>query len=294
MAFTAIASKELAKTGVQIPEIGLGTWQYKGGVEPLRTGIALGATFIDTAESYGTEEVVGEAIQGIRQQIFLATKVSPRHFRRSDVIAAAENSLTRLRTDYIDLYQLHWPNYTIPIAETMSAMEELVQMGKVRYIGVSNFSVRELIQAQTALSKNRIVSNQVRYSLVDRTIEHRLLPYCEMNQITVIAYSPLALGLPNIQQYDTNDVLQQVAQAAGKSPAQVALNWCISHMPVIAIPKADRMEHVRDNCGASGWQLDPAQMQELNAGMRFRRRTPPEAFARRTARRVLQHFGECV
>jgi diketogulonate reductase-like aldo/keto reductase len=286
-----IDSKELAKTGVQIPEIGLGTWQYKGGVEPLRTGIGLGAAFIDTAESYGTEEVVGEAIQGIRQRIFLATKVSPRHFRRQAVLTAAENSLKRLRTDYIDLYQLHWPNYTVPIAETMGAMEELVQMGKVRYIGVSNFSASELTQAQKALSKNRIVSNQVRYSLVDRTIERRLLPYCEMNQITMIGFSPLALGLPNIQRHDTENVLSRVAQAAGKSPAQIALNWCVSHAPVVTIPKADRVEHVRDNCGASGWRLEPRHLQALNEGIRFRRRSIPEAFARRAARRVLQHLG---
>src|SRR5271169_5773310 len=107
--------RSLAATGVTLPAIGLGTWQYSGGIEPLQTGIALGACFIDTAESYGTEEVVGQAVHGIRRDIFLATKVSPRHFRRADVIAAAEASLKRLKTDYIDLYQLHWPNYTVSI-----------------------------------------------------------------------------------------------------------------------------------------------------------------------------------
>ena len=132
--------KELANTGTRLAEIGLGTWQYEGGVEPLRTGIALGACFIDTAESYSTEEVVGRAIQGIRNKVFVATKVSPRHFRRSDVIRSAEASLRRLKTDYIDLYQLHWPNYAVPIEETMAAMEKLVESGKIRFIGVSNFS----------------------------------------------------------------------------------------------------------------------------------------------------------
>ena len=145
-------------------------------------GITLGACFIDTAESYGTEEVVGLAIQGIRKEIFLATKVSPRHFRHADVIAAADASLKRLNTDYVDLYQLHWPNYTVPIEETMGAMEQLVDSGKVRFIGVSNFFVRDLKRAQKAMRKHKIVSNQVRYNLIDRTVETDLLEYCRRAQ----------------------------------------------------------------------------------------------------------------
>jgi diketogulonate reductase-like aldo/keto reductase len=164
--------KDLAETGIRLPAVGLGTWQYRGGIEPLRTGITLGAYFIDTAESYGTEEVVGQAIHGIRKDIFLATKVSPRHFRRADVIAAAEASLKQLNTDYIDLYQLHWPNHTIPIEETMGTMEQLVDSGKIRFIGVSNFFLHDLRNAQKAMSKHKIVSNQVRYSLIEE--EHRI------------------------------------------------------------------------------------------------------------------------
>src|SRR5207302_2497762 len=117
--------KCLADTTVRLPEIGLGTLNYKGGVEPLRTGIALGACLIDTAESYGTEEIVGEAIRGVRDRVFIATKALPSHFRHADLLKAADQSLGRLRTDRIDLYQLHWPNYTVPIEETMAAMEEL-------------------------------------------------------------------------------------------------------------------------------------------------------------------------
>ena len=134
-------------------------------MEPLRAGIELGACFIDTAECYGTEPIIGEAIRGIRDRIFLASKVSPRHFRYKDVIKAAECSLKQLQTDYLDLYQLHWPNYTVPIAETMAAMESLVETGKTRFIGVSNFTVAEMRRAQAQLSKARIASNQVRYSL---------------------------------------------------------------------------------------------------------------------------------
>ena len=113
--------KRLGNTEVKIPEIGMGTWNYWGGAEPLRRAFALGATLVDTAESYGTEEIVGEAIRGQRSRVFVATKVSPRNFRRADLFAAVERTLRRLGTDYIDVYQLHWPNYTVPIEETMAA-----------------------------------------------------------------------------------------------------------------------------------------------------------------------------
>ena len=178
-------TKELSNTGVMLPELALGTWRYRGGEGPLRVGIELGASFIDTAETYQTEEIVGEAINGCREKVFVATKAAPRHFRRPNLIRAAEQSLKRLNTDHIDLYQLHWPNYCVPISETMEAMEELVRMGKIRFIGVSNFSARQIARAQRYLSKNRIVSNQVRYSIVERTIDDGLLQYCEANQIIV-------------------------------------------------------------------------------------------------------------
>jgi diketogulonate reductase-like aldo/keto reductase len=287
-----VICKELTKTGIQLPELALGTWQYQGGVEPLRLGVAQGANFIDTAESYGTEEVVGQAIKGIRKKVFLATKVSPRHFRCPDVIRTAEESLKRLNTDYIDLYQLHWPNYTVPIEETMAAMEKLVEAGKIRFIGVSNFSAKEIESAQAALLRNRIVSNQVRYSLVDRTIECGLLQYCAAQHITILAFSPLASGLQDIRSHDKKDVVGTVANAAGKTRAQVALNWCTSKPAVIAIFKADKVDHVQENCGASGWYLTSEQRQLLAEGvMAYRSRSGPERFARRLARRVLQHAG---
>jgi diketogulonate reductase-like aldo/keto reductase len=287
-----VNSKQLGNTGAPLPELALGTWQYRGGVEPLRAGIELGACFIDTAECYGTESIIGEAIRGIRDRIFLASKVSPRHFRYKDVIKAAECSLKQLQTDYLDLYQLHWPNYTVSIAETMSAMESLVEMGKIRFIGVSNFTVAEMRRAQAQLSKARIASNQVRYSLVDRSPERELLPYCEANQISLLAFSPLASGFDALRRADRGDALGQVAAAIGKTRAQVALNWCVSHSAVIAIFKADKVEHVRENCAASGWLLTPEQCRFLDsnvAGCRSRSRL--ERVVRRLARRVLQHGG---
>src|SRR5258707_6619228 len=219
--------RELGKTGIRLPEIGFGTWNYSGGVEPLRAEMACGARLIDTAESYGTEENVGEAIKGRRHQVFLASKALPRNFRRRDLIAAAERSLRGLGTDHIDLYQLHWPNLTIPIEEPMRGMEELVDAGKVRFIGVSNFSVRDLVNAQAALSKQRIAANQVRYSLIERTIEGGLLEYCQKNGIMVIAYSPLATGLGNIRAADPEGIIRKHAEASYKSEATDTLNWRI-------------------------------------------------------------------
>jgi diketogulonate reductase-like aldo/keto reductase len=283
--------KTLGNTGVQVPELALGTWQYRGGVEPLRAGIDLGASFLDTAEAYGTELVVGKTIRGIRDRIFLASKVSPRHFRRHDVIKAAECSLKQLNTDYLDLYQLHWPNYTVPIGETMSAMERLVQMGKVRFIGVSNFTLAELRRAQSVLSSTRIVSNQVRYSLVDRTPEEGLLQYCEAHQISLLAFSPLATGIDRMCRFDPDGVLGQVAASSGKTRVQAALNWCVSHPAVIAIFKADKVVHVRENCAASGWELSAEHLHLLETRIRHSSRSRPERFLRRLARRALQYSG---
>ncbi|MGB6633783.1 MAG: aldo/keto reductase, partial [Terriglobales bacterium] len=270
----------------------LGTWQFNGGVEALHAGIDLGACFIDTAESYGTEPVVGELIRGIRDRVFLASKVSPRHFRHKDVIRAAECSLRQLKTEYLDLYQLHWPNYTVPVAETMSAMERLVEMGKIRFIGVSNFTVAEMRHAQAQLSKGHIVSNQVRYNLIDRSAEEELIPYCEANQISLLAFSPLATGFDSLRHADRQDALGQIAAAVGKSRAQVALNWCVSHPVVIAIFKADKVEHVQENCAASGWSLATEQCHLLTSSVTgYRSRSRLERFARRLARRAMQHAG---
>ncbi len=160
-----INQKQLGGTDVMLPEIGLGTWKYRGGAEPLRHGIELGAFLIDTAEMYRTEDVVGEALGGIRERVFIATNVLGSNLKYDQVLRAAEKSLRLLGVDYIDLYQLHWPDSRVPIRETMRAMEHLVDTGKVRYIGVSNFSVEEMEEARAAMTKHPIVSNQVLYSL---------------------------------------------------------------------------------------------------------------------------------
>lgn len=261
--------KPLGNTDVMVPEIGLGVWRYSGGVEPLRRGIELGAFLIDTAEMYGTENVVGQAVKGIRDRVFIATKVSPDHLRYDDVRRAAEASLRRLETPYIDLYQIHWPNPYIPIQESMRAMEALVDAGVIKYIGVSNFSLNQLREAQAAMRKYPIVSNQVLYNLNRRQIEWDLLPYCQQQRITIIAYTPLDDGrLATRRPFSLGQrmqALELVAAQVQKTLAQVALNWCTSRPSVIAIPKSNSLARVAENCQASGWRLSQEQIRFLDA-----------------------------
>ena len=280
--------KKIGNTDVNTPEIGIGTWEYKGGPDLLRKAIELGAALIDTAEYYGNEDVVGRAIKGIRDLVFVATKTN--HWRRQDVMSSAEASLKKLGTDRIDLYQLHWPNAAVPVEETMAAMEELVDQGKVKYLGVSNFSIREMQRAQAALRKQSLVSNQLRYSLIERTIEPRILPYCQQHQITILAYSPLGRSFQKVTEADSADVLGVVARAAGKTRAQVALNWCIGKTGVVAIPKTESERHLVENCASSGWRLTEEHTRLLDRSIRFRRRSSPEAALRRLVRNTLQRI----
>jgi len=286
---SAIYLKELGATGVSLPEVGLGTYLYQGSSELLRRGIELGATFIDTAELYENEEVVGRAIKGIRERVFIATKTH--HFKYEDVLNSAELSLKRLDIDTIDLYQLHHPNAAVPIEETMGAMEELVKQGKVRFVGLSNFTVPEFEQAQAALSKVKLASNQMRYSIVDRSMEVEMLPYCDKNRVTLLAYSPLGHSFQNILAADSQGVLEDLARDTGKTKAQVALNWCLCKTGVVVIPKTESSEHMAENCQSSGWRLNGEQIARLDKGVKFRRRGRLEVVLRRLVRRTAQRLG---
>jgi len=257
--------RELGDTGVMIPEVGLGTWKYRGGPEPLRRGIDLGAFLIDTAEIYGSEPTVGEAIRGRRADVFVATKVSGEHLRPAQVRRAADESLKHLGIETIDLFQIHWPDPKVPIGETMGAMEDLVDAGKVRFIGVSNFSRRQFEEAQAAMTRHRIVANQLEFSLTERRIDQEIETFYGPNRITVIAYSSFAEG--ELFRGRSLGVLQDVADEAGKTAAQVALNWCLSRPAVVTIPKSDRAERVAENCGASGWRLTPEQVAKLESAL---------------------------
>src|SRR5438876_2384196 len=231
--------RSLGKTSESIPEVGMGTWGMGGGmradssgdsesIEALRLGLDLGITLVDTAEMYGaghSEEVVSKALEDWRKPVFVASKVSPSHFGYDDLLRSAGKSLNRLRIKQMDLYQLHWPNSRIPIVETMKAVEKLVRDGIVRYIGVSNFSVAQMKEAQAALSSEEIVSNQVEYSLVDRSVHEELLPYCQQEKLTLIAYSPLDQGRIAKGRGGPFKILDEIGAKLGKNRSQLALNW---------------------------------------------------------------------
>lgn len=248
----------------RVTAIGMGTWGIGGyelpdhsrdaeSVNALRYGLELGMNLIDTAEYYGaghSEEIVGLAIKEFeREDVFIVSKVWPSHFRYDDLIKAATASSRRLGT-YIDLYLLHWPNPEVPLSETMRAMEELVDRGIIRYIGVSNFDLSLLLEAQHVMKKYEVVVNQVKYSLADRHVERELLPYMEKEGMALMAYTPLERG-----RLARNQCLAKIGGKYGKTAAQVALNWLIWRKNVIAIPKAANPNHIKENFGAMGWRL---------------------------------------
>lgn len=269
--------KKIQSTQHQISAIGFGCMGIGGYlskdadnddeyIKAIQYGIECGITFIDTAECYGagySEEIVGRAIKNIRDKIFIATKISPENLAYDNVIKSAENSLKRLKTDYIDLYQIHWPNPKISISETINAFEKLITDGKIKYIGVSNFSLKELNEAENILQNNSIVSIQLEYNLFDRMIEKNILPYCEQKNILTIAYSPLdqgriACGDEKIKK------LMKIAEKNNKTIAQIVLNWLISHKTVIAIPKALSLIHIKENAQATDFTLSENDLNELS------------------------------
>jgi len=262
--------KVLGRTRERIPVLGMGTWAMGNStgekrseeVAALKKGIELGMGLIDTAESYGrgkSETLVSKAIENVRDQIFLATKVSPEHFAYDDVLKSCTASIERLEVKYIDLYQLHWPNPHVSIQETMRAMEELVSQGKVRYIGVSNFSVDQVIEAQGALPRSEIVSNQVPYSPGSREIESELLPFCEKERVTIIAYSPLDRGNIPAERIP-NAILGKYELTA----AQAVLNWVTYKEGVVAIPKASEIKHVEENAESLGVRFSQSDYEALS------------------------------
>jgi diketogulonate reductase-like aldo/keto reductase len=263
------------KNGEQIPVLGLGTWRLGGSLFPdysqdkqcvktIQTAIELGYTHIDTAEIYGdghTEELIGRAIQGFsRSDLFITTKVWHTHMAYADVHASVKKSLKRLHCDYIDLCLVHWPNTNIPFNETFDALNELVEAGEVRHLGVSNFDLEGLRQAQT-LSATPILTNQVPYSLYNRAcVANGTLEYCQENDLILTAHSPFDRGTL------LNDPeLRQVAARHGKTSAQVALHWLVQQPNVITIPMSSNPEHLHSNMEALDMELTPRDMEILNS-----------------------------
>jgi diketogulonate reductase-like aldo/keto reductase len=263
--------RPLGRTSEKIPILGMGTWRIGSPrtsaervaqIESLKRGLELGMTLIDTAEFYGdgdSERMVGEVIRDRRDSVFVATKVWPTNLRHDDVLRACERSLKRLGVSYVDLYQVHWPNPRIPIRETMSAMQELVSAGKVRHVGVSNFNVDETREAQEALGKSELVSNQVEYSLTNRSIESGLLQFCQKERITVMAYSPLGQGVLPI------DIIpESLLTKYRMTLAQLVLNWVTFKEGVVAIPKAARKEHMEENAASLRSRLSAEDYESIS------------------------------
>lgn len=294
----------LGKSELKVSVVGFGAWQAgKRGwgkdysdediIEAIRFSIENGVNYIDTAEVYGdgySEDVVARAIKGYgREDIVLATKVAAFHYRYRDLIKAAERSLERLKTNYIDLYQLHWPDNYISMRETVSALEKLVKEGKVRQIGLCNYPAPLIEDIYSKMSSDiPIVSNQMRYNMVEREVEEELYPYMKKKGITMIAWSPIAKGLltgkyngGNLPEDEVrkNDplfrrdnvealkpVLQKVkdlSEKHGKTMSQVSLNYLICKGAVV-IPGAKNLSQARDNLGAAGWRLSESEVSDLD------------------------------
>lgn len=255
-------------SGEAVPVLGQGTW-YMGEsarrrdaeVAALRLGLDLGLSLIDTAEMYGdggAEEVVGEAIAGRRDEVFLVSKVLPHNASRRGTIAACERSLERMGTDRIDLYLLHWRGGH-PLADTVAALETLVRDGKIRHWGVSNLDLDDMTELDAVPGGGAVQTNQLLYNLTRRGIEYDLKPWCRERSIPIMAYSPIEqgrlLGRPE---------LRRVAERHGATPAQVALAWLLRQDGVIAIPKATTLEHVRENRAARDLRLDDEDLAALD------------------------------
>ena len=254
-------------TDVKVPIIGQGTWMIEGNnkdtearaIETLKLGSDLEMTHIDTAEMYGnghTEELVAQAISGRRRdEVFLVSKVLPSNASYEGSLKACKRSLKRLKTNWLDLYLLHWPSSYYPITETMRAMEKLVSDGLIRLIGVSNFDIEELNEAENALKNERMACNQVLYHLGNRGIERRLLPYCTEKGIAVVGYAPFGHGDFPSPQTPGGRILEEIARRHNCTARQIALNFLTRHDYVFTIPKTTRPERVKENSESVGWKL---------------------------------------
>ena len=301
--------RELGWSGIEVSVIGLGTWQfseawgvtsYEAAKEIIAKAAEVGIDFIDTAEVYGhgmSEEFVGKALKelGLREHFVVATKIPGQFLAYGDVFKAVSRSLKRLQVDSIDLMQVHWPPcwHNIPTCEYMRALEKLVDLGMVKMIGLSNFAPELMESARSCLAREDIVSNQVRYNLIEREAEKEIIPYAEQEGLTIIAWSPLAQGIltgkytpENVPQFEDvrrdnplfhpdnfNKIyetivtkLKTIAERYGKSPAQIALKWILqSSDTVIAIPGAKSVQHVESNAEAGNdvWFLKREDWLEL-------------------------------
>jgi diketogulonate reductase-like aldo/keto reductase len=268
-----VKQKRFGHTGVDVPVIGQGTWDMPESgarkaeaLRAIRRGIDLGMTHLDTAEMYGSgavERLLGEAIAGLaREELFVASKVLPSNASYRRTIEACDRSLRALRLDYLDLYMLHWPS-SDPLEETMRALSDLVRGGKTRFVGVSNFDVDEMFDAQALLGDIPLACNQVLYHLRERRIEHRLIPEAKKHGIAIVAYTPFGRG-----GFSRNarglDVLDSIARKHEATVRQVILAFLTREPNVFTIPKASTVPHVEENAGAARVELDAGDVEAID------------------------------
>lgn len=262
----------LGATGVALPVVGQGTASLLGSpretaVAALRAGIDAGSSHIDTAEMYGkggVEELVGEAIAGRRGEVFLSSKVRPQNADRSGVVRACEESLRRLRTDHLDLYLLHWPG-PHPLAETFAGFEDLVEAGKIRAWGVSNFDEVKLAEAVAVAGAGKIACDQVLYHLQERAIEHAVAPFCREHGIALVGYSPFGSGRFPASEDPGGQVLGRIAERRGATARQVALAFLVREAGSFTIPRSGNPAHARENAAAGGLALSEEEQNDIDA-----------------------------
>lgn len=262
--------KTFGTTGLKVPVVGQGTWNMerdpKLSIDALRHGVNLGLTHIDTAEIYGdgaVETLVGEAVEGLRDQVTLVSKVHPSRACRDGIADACDQSLRRLRTDYLDVYLLHWET-SHAVADTVAGFEALAAAGKIRHWGVSNLDELGLAEFIEVAGVTRICCNQVMHHLGERSIEHAVVPYCHDQRVAVVGYSPFGAGAFPPRARSGADVLADVALTLDATPRQVALSFLIRKSGGFTIPKASKRTHVEENAKAAALELPEDAVQRLD------------------------------
>jgi diketogulonate reductase-like aldo/keto reductase len=263
--------RRFGPTEREVAIVGQGTWYIESAdrgsaIAALRRGIDLGLTHIDTAEMYGSgaaEELIGEAIAGRRDELFLVSKVLPQNASRRGTLAACDRSLARLGSDRLDCYLLHWRG-SHPLEETIAAFEQLKQQGKILSWGVSNFDVGDLDSVLEIAGEGNLVCNQVLYHLEERAIEHAVIPWCERHNVAVVAYSPFGHGRFPGPRTTGGRLLNQIAAAHKASVRQIALRFLARRMSLFLIPKASNLDHVAENAGAADLQLTEIEIARID------------------------------
>jgi len=287
MRLAVMKKKVFGPTKEKLPPVGQGTWQmptsgaaWDEAKQALRRGIELGMVHIDTAEMYGSgaaEELIAEAIKdgGIdRTSLYIVSKVLPQNATYKGTISACEKSLKRLGPENLDCFLLHWRG-SIPLEETMRAMEKLVDDGKIRSLGVSNFDADDLEEARSCLSKHPIACNQVLYNLDHRGIDHNVVPYCQKNDIAVVGYTPFGKRPIPTTRSQSGAALHEIAQKHNATAAQIILAFLTRLPHLFAIPKAADIKHVEDNAGANAIKLSDQEIDQIDQAFPAPKRSVP-------------------